>query len=251
MLTLFNNLNVVMPMKPVIARLTFLTFLGIATGICINAIFLQDIQVADFNANGKGQNVVLQIDKSTIKKPLQDDLTHVAAVPRNKQLDAKIRDVLSHAPTKTNIEGLSFVKEIQQRLIGIGYWPGSADGIAGPTTRAAIMAFELDKGLVQTGLCDEALLKFLRGDSAKLTRGIKSDKLAQSSQELVSALQKALTKLGYNTGSVDGIIGPLTRKRIRAFERDNKLQVTGRISGRLVETINKVQGRPLVLATIR
>jgi len=74
--------------------------------------------------------------------------------------------------------------------------------------------------------------------------------LAKFSQELVLALQKALTKLGYNTGQADGIIGPLTRKRIRAFERDHKLQVTGRVSGRLVEAIHKALGTPLVLARL-
>jgi peptidoglycan hydrolase-like protein with peptidoglycan-binding domain len=63
-------------------------------------------------------------------------------------------------------------------------------------------------------------------------------------------MQAALSQLGYNTGQADGVIGPLTRKRIRAFERDHKMDVTGRISGRLIMKIIKAQGKPLLLAKL-
>ena len=235
-------------MTPLFARLSVLTFLGFALGISVNAIFLQDMKVAQFNDAFRGEAEVVKLDKSQF----QDEVSHVASVPRKGMLEAKIRDVLktSVTPHSQGAQSGSFVKDIQEKLSELGYEPGMADGIAGPTTRAAIMAFEYDRGFAQTGIVDVALLQVLQGKSKKLSRATQADLLAKNSQELVLALQKALTKLGYNTGKADGLMGPLTRKRIRSFERDHNLQVTGRISGRLVAAIHKAQGKPLLLARL-
>ena len=235
-------------MTPLLARLSVLTFLGLALGISVNAVFLQDMKVAQFNKAFRGNSEVVKLDKSHF----QDDVGPVASVPRKGMLDAKIRDVLQK-PLRINTlenESSSLVKDIQIKLRALGYEPGTADGIAGPTTRAAVMAFEYDKGFTQTGIVDQALLQVLSGKTNKPARSTSADLLAKNSQELVLALQKALTKLGYNTGKADGMIGPLTRKRIRSFERDHNLQVTGRISGRLVVAIHKAQGKPLMLADL-
>ncbi len=238
-------------MEPLFARLIVLTFLGIAAGICVNAILLQDVRVAHFKSQGKGQNVVVHIDKPFLRRPLKDDKPYVASL-RKDSLEAKIRDVLKdeEADLKLINPSVKIVKDIQDRLAVLGYYPGKTDGVAGPTTRAAIMAYELDKGFQQTGVPDIALLKVLRGEAKHPERLMKQDDLTRNSQELVTALQRALTKLGYDTGKPDGIIGPLTRKKIRAFERDHKLDITGRISGRLVEAIHKAQGQPIVLASL-
>ena len=243
-------------MKPLFVRLCVLGFLGIASGISVNALFLQDTKYAHFKSARQGQELVLQLEKQdreqNKKRSLQTETPYVASVPRKQQLDAKIKDVLELQPVEASPQDkkISLIKDVQSRLIDLGYWPGQPDGILGPTTKAAIMAFELDKGFVQTGIADDALLRVLKGETALPARTSKPDELAKNSQELVLALQKALTKLGYNTGQADGIIGPLTRKRIRAFERDHKLQVTGRVSGRLVEAIHKALGTPLVLARL-
>ena len=243
-------------MKPLFVRLCVLGFLGIASGISVNALFLQDTKYAHFKSARQGQELVLQLDKQDLKQnfkhPAQKETPYVAALPRKQQLNAKIKDVLElqQDTTSPRDRKLPLVKEVQSRLIDLGYWPGQPDGIVGPTTKAAIMAYELDKGFEQTGIADAALLRVLKGEAALPARSSEPKELAKNSQELILALQKALTKLGYNTGQADGIIGPLTRKRIRAFERDHKLQVTGRISGRLVEALHKALGAPLVLAQL-
>lgn len=240
-------------MSPIIVRFSVLTFLGIATAITVNAVLLQDTELAHFQGQGKQSNVRPEMMAVFEKKALVKDVRHVAAVPQKDQLEAKIRDMLivSDAALRPETTAVSDVKELQLLLIKLGYSPGQADGIAGPTTRAAIMAYELDKGLLQTGIADRALLDVLRGKSKIPVRHGQTNMLVKNSQELISALQKALTKLGYNTGTADGIMGPLTRRRIRAFERDQKLEITGRISGRLVAAINRAQGKPLVLAELR
>lgn len=245
-------------MNPLFARLTVLGFLGIATGIVINAVLLQDINNVQFAGQMK-PDVVVEIGKpfarrSKISKPpippLRDDKPYVASLGK-KRLEDKIRDVLNDDSASAHAgEARTTVRAVQERLSELGYFPGDVDGIAGPTTRAAVMAFEFDKGFVQTGLPDSAILQVLRGKSTTPRRGIQAQVLMKNGQELILALQKALNKLGYDTGTPDGIMGPLTAKRIRAFERDHKLDVTGRVSGRLVAAIHKAQGQPLVLASL-
>lgn len=48
-----------------------------------------------------------------------------------------------------------------------------------------------------------------------------------SKDELVLALQKVLSDLGYNPGLIDGAFGSLTRQAIRNYQRDHALNVTG------------------------
>jgi putative peptidoglycan binding protein len=43
-----------------------------------------------------------------------------------------------------------------------------------------------------------------------------------SSQSRVAELQRRLARAGYYHGAIDGIMGPATRRAIRAYERDNR-----------------------------
>ena len=65
----------------------------------------------------------------------------------------------------------------------------------------------------------------LRGQSAIRTPWPKGDK--PLSFEDKKAMQERLTALGYSTGGVDGQIGPMTRKAIRAWQRANGLPADG------------------------
>ena len=50
------------------------------------------------------------------------------------------------------------VRSIQQSLHELGYNAGPVDGLMGPRTRSAIMAFQHDNGLTATGIADKVLL---------------------------------------------------------------------------------------------
>jgi len=56
----------------------------------------------------------------------------------------------------------SRVLEVQQLLIKRGYQPGTADGLMGPRTKAALKKFQADVGLPATGLFDEKTLQKLQ-----------------------------------------------------------------------------------------
>jgi peptidoglycan hydrolase-like protein with peptidoglycan-binding domain len=43
----------------------------------------------------------------------------------------------------------------------------------------------------------------------------------------ITALQRVLASIGFNPGKLDGIMGPRTRRAIRAFQTRNRLKVDG------------------------
>jgi len=58
------------------------------------------------------------------------------------------------------------VREVQTRLRSFGFNPGALDGATGPMTQGAIMRYQQDRGLQQTGVVDRDLLEQLRQDPA-------------------------------------------------------------------------------------
>ena len=57
------------------------------------------------------------------------------------------------------------VRSAQTALNAQGYDSGSVDGQYGPATRSALLKFQSDKGLAQTGMLDAATLEALRNNS--------------------------------------------------------------------------------------
>ena len=60
----------------------------------------------------------------------------------------------------------------------------------------------------------------------------------------VQGVQVALSALGYNVGSPDGVVGDGTAKAIRDYEKSNGLPVTGTITADLIESLNALAGAP-------
>ena len=54
---------------------------------------------------------------------------------------------------------------------------------------------------------------------------------------LVVEVQRRLARAGYYHGAIDGILGPETRRAIRAYERDHKMPTYGVIDRQLVRTL--------------
>ena len=54
----------------------------------------------------------------------------------------------------------------------------------------------------------------------------------------VQAIQKALSALGYATGTPDGIMGDGTATAIRDYQRANNLPVTGTVTADLINALN-------------
>lgn len=71
---------------------------------------------------------------------------------------------------------------------------------------------------------------------------------AGPSREKVAAIQTDLAELGYYTDEIDGSMGPLTRKAIKAYQKDAGLKVDGAITQALAGSLAAARGSENVMA---
>ena len=157
------------------------------------------------------------------------------------------------------------VQQLQQQLIKLGFLQGSADGIFGPQTEAAVRSFQKAYGLKQDGIAGPAtlgkLVEVLSGStgssgsssapapeppsrsessSAPITTTLR---LGSRGSQVVT-LQRRLNELGYNCGVADGIFGSRTRQAVMAFQRDNGLAVDGIVGPKTIAKLFAVSNPP-------
>jgi peptidoglycan hydrolase-like protein with peptidoglycan-binding domain len=169
------------------------------------------------------------------------------------------------------------MRAIQRELTARGFDPGPADGLAGEKTRQAILAYQKQSGMEETGQPSAELLRqiVLGVSIAELPQeeppkaatetppradatADRVDELAALAEDppqpqtekpqgdkLVEAVQGVLADLGYAPGPVDGVMGEATRKAISAFERDRNLPPKGEVTPSLIREIERVSGRAL------
>ena len=130
------------------------------------------------------------------------------------------------------------VKKLQTRLKALGYYSGSIDGVYGSGTIKAIRAFQERNKLTVDGVAGANTQKVLYSSSAKKAADDAEDEKEEdttddgtlregSRGQAVKTLQEKLKKLGYYSGSIDGVYGSGTIKAVRAFQERNKLTVDG------------------------
>jgi peptidoglycan hydrolase-like protein with peptidoglycan-binding domain len=139
-------------------------------------------------------------------------------------------------------------RAVQRELQIRGYETGGSDGIAGLMTRGAIMAYEYDHDLPLSGQPSDRLLKaIILGEGGKSKAKGGEVKTAEA-QDVVRSVQRSLAKLGYKPGAPNGRLTPDTLRAIRAFEGDQALPETGRISGPLIARLLRLSGDGRVAA---
>jgi peptidoglycan hydrolase-like protein with peptidoglycan-binding domain len=137
-------------------------------------------------------------------------------------------------------------KGIQRELGNIKYEPGQPDGVLGMITRAAIFAYEYDNGLVLTGQPSEQLLsQLILGSSSMPTTAARPGRtMTDDGESLVRSVKQQLSALGYQTGVPGSALTPEFARAIREFETDQKLKVSGRISGPMMSRLLRLQSEP-------
>ncbi len=135
------------------------------------------------------------------------------------------------------------VRDIQSALAAKGYETGGQDGIAGPVTQAAILAYEIDNALPLTAEPSEALLGMIR-DGRRGPATSTAPAPGAKAEALIRSVQTSLAKLGYTVGRADGRLGEATIAAIRAFEKQQSMPDTGRISGDLVSRLTRLSAPP-------
>ncbi len=130
------------------------------------------------------------------------------------------------------------VRAIQRELKELRLYPGQLDGKPSPLVHAAIVAYEQAQALPITGEPTQALLRdLIVGPSAVNTPppgqgfGVAQGSAAD---RLIRDIRQKLIALGYAAGSGEGRMNIELIQGIRAFERDNALPQTGRVSAQLL-----------------
>jgi N-acetylmuramoyl-L-alanine amidase len=109
------------------------------------------------------------------------------------------------------------VRQIQQRLIALGYLPqGGADGVYGAQTESAVRRFQQARGISADGVAGVVTLTAL---DITFRQG--------SSGEDVTSIQQRLKNLGYLSGAADGVYGAQTASAVREFQTQNNLTSDG------------------------
>ena len=133
-------------------------------------------------------------------------------------------EALAARPTLRRGDRGSYVLNLQNLLIALGYYSGAADGIFGPLTEQAVRNFQSANGLTVDGIVGPqtwAALDNTSGGQPRPTLRM-GDRGSQ-----VTRLQVKLIDLGYLTGPADGIFGSQTDAAVRGFQRDKGLTVDG------------------------
>ena len=126
------------------------------------------------------------------------------------------------------------VRELQQRLIDLGYLTGKADGDFGAKTQSAVAAFQASIGLSATGVADTDTQEYLFSANAPTAQPTTQPTIQPTqapsgngyqtlsygvSGESVKNLQRRLKELGYFTGNVAGNYKDLTQSAVVAFQQ--------------------------------
>jgi len=135
------------------------------------------------------------------------------------------------------------VRQLQERLITLGYLTGKADGIYGTDTAEAVYNFQKRSGLVRDGVAGAKTLAAIysvtavkptaaptptatrapAGVSINTGTTLREGDISSS----VKAMQEKLISLGYLSGKADGNFGPKTYRAVVAFQKANALDPDG------------------------
>ena len=153
----------------------------------------------------------------------------------------------------------SEVRQMQERLIALGYLEGKADGVYGSSTANAVIAFQRTNGLAKDGVAGPKTLqaiysgKAIKAVSATPTpapaavsaASASSTNLANSStlhlgdkSTAVKTMQQRLIDLGYLRGKPDGVFGSKTFEALKAFQRANRLKADGIAGSKTLQALD-------------
>jgi N-acetylmuramoyl-L-alanine amidase len=136
------------------------------------------------------------------------------------------------------------VRDLQRRLAAAGH-PDAA-GVSGTftaTTAAAVRAFQETRGLPDDGNCDDRTWLALVEASWELGDRTLYHRSPNLRGDDVGELQRALGRLGFDAGRVDGIFGPLTARALEDFQRNVGLPPDGNCGYESVHALHRLGDR--------
>jgi len=219
---------------------------GDATEAAVKAFQAQHGLAVDGKA---GPNTLSKIYSSTAKKAPTTTATNTPRPTNTPFTSYKNGDTGSE------------IRKIQSRLKELGYLKGSVDGDFGDGTEDAVRAFQRQNGLTVDGKVGSNTLDKLYSSSAKRAAATNtprptntpftSYKNGDTGAE-IRRIQNRLKTLGYLKGSADGQFGDSTEEAVRAFQKQNRLTVDGKVGAYTLDKLfaaSAATAKPAVTAT--
>jgi N-acetylmuramoyl-L-alanine amidase len=137
------------------------------------------------------------------------------------------------------------VRDIQRRLSAIG--PGGAPidevGVFGPSTRAAVEAFQHHRGLRVDGICGQQTWNTLVEAGFRLGDRFLFRRTPMLRGDDVAELQQRLCSLGFDTDRVDGIFGDRTARALADFQGNAGLPIDPIVGGATLRELIRLESR--------
>lgn len=136
------------------------------------------------------------------------------------------------------------VRDIQRRLLSFGAAVDESERarrVFGPSTTRAVRGFQQQRGLISDGIVGPETWRELVEASWHLGDRVLYVRSPQMRGDDVRELQQRLSKLGFDPGRIDGILGPQTIRSVVEFQRNYGLPADGIIGA---GTIRALVGMP-------
>lgn len=175
------------------------------------------------------------------------------------------------------------IVEIQKKLKDAGYYYFDQDGIFGPQTKNAVIAYQKDHGLVIDGIVGQQTYRHLAGVTIKVKRNVEKKEnidttvyianrnttipspsivtsitkvkkndlksvielKSRDSGNAVKELQRLLKNYGYYRYKIDGSYGPITEAAVRKYQIKNHLLVNGIADQKTISHLKTTPGPQL------
>jgi peptidoglycan hydrolase-like protein with peptidoglycan-binding domain len=177
------------------------------------------------------------------------------------------------APGKTSkivtIRYDELVEDVQQQLLALGHFVGMVDGVNGPMTRDAVIRYQRDQQLEQTGEVSTQLLEHIHytrklAMAAEFTGSVKPTEVAPltelpkakktaptkavvestpSVDQKILSVQRRLARLGFDPGVRSGELDDATKSAILTFEMEHGLAMQGAISRPFLASLKDAEVR--------
>ncbi|MDA1070867.1 MAG: peptidoglycan-binding protein, partial [Proteobacteria bacterium] len=122
------------------------------------------------------------------------------------------------------------VRTVQTELGDLGYNGGPADGVYGPSTRSAVRAYQADNNLPVTGEVTQSLLVHMQKHGSM-------SQVQREERAMALAIEEELSRRGYNTGQVDGVVDGATQTAIRTYQSDAGVAIDGKVDAELLASL--------------
>lgn len=134
------------------------------------------------------------------------------------------------------------VRQLQSRLGAAGFLPTS--GVSPSTycagTTDAVRAFQEDRGLPATGVCDDTTWNVLAEASWNLGDRLLTLRSPNLRGDDVAEMQRLLSRLGFDGGRIDGIFGPLAAQALADFQTNAGIESDGVCRPSTVEALRRL-----------